>query len=550
MESSLQPDNAVSLGDYVAALKRRRFLAVGIALPIVVLGLVMALALPDVYRSTATFRLVSDRIAETTADRSEYADQYVFGLAEKVFSSDISETIVRDLRPYPSIADGDEGQAFRRLRNATKVAMVTQTILEPGGGRERVVNTGFTVSFESHSPEMAEKVAQTLARAFIDMGRADQLSVATNKVSFFASEAERLSAEIAAFEKRLSVFKAENFDRLPESAQASVAIRARFEQELEGVEREIRAAQQNRVFVAQQLRQAQAGPSAGNLRQLEDEYARKSAVYAETHPDMVALRRQIENVKRGGTVATGNTLQAQLEQQQAVLAEARQRYNEDHPDVRRLVRNIELLQSRIASGEGSPVGSSDTLMSMQLQTQLNALDTQVAGLQARGGMIRARLVQLEEQLGSTPEVEREYQEITRGLGTAREQYDQMIAKRLDGDLEVAAINTGAADRFMLFAPASVPMSPSGPPRMGLVIVSLLLAAVTAMAAVAVAESIDTTVRGSRDVRGLMGRTPLAVVPRIHNSVYFQQRKRRLVLIVGSLLIGAPVLYLVVRLAAA
>jgi polysaccharide biosynthesis transport protein len=257
------------------------------------------------------------------------------------------------VKPYPDLSGEEAGLAVRKLRKNVDVAMVTQTILEPGGGREKVINTGFSVSFDHVACHRGESRDGTL-EAFVDMSRADQLSVATNKVKFFASKAERLSAEIAGLERRMSEFKSANFDRLPESAQANVTIRGRLEQEIDTVDREIRSLQQNRVFVAQQLRQAQAGPSAGNLRQLEDEYARKSAVYAETHPDMVSLRRQIENLKRGGSVATGNTLQAQLEQQQAVLVEARQRYSDDHPDVRRVVRNIESLQARIAAGEGSP----------------------------------------------------------------------------------------------------------------------------------------------------------------------------------------------------
>ena len=542
----MEADRSLSIGDYIAAVKRRRLVVLGVAVTVIVLGAVLAVALPSVYRSTATFRMVSDPIAETTAERSEYADQYVFGLADKVFSGGALEKIVRDLRPYPD----DESRAVGKLYDHANVAMVTQNILEPGSGRERAINIGFTVSFEHAAPDVAKKVAEALAQEFVHMGRADQRAVATNKVKFFSTEAERLSSEIAVLERRLSDFKSTNFDRLPESAQANVTIRGRLEQELDGVEREVRSLQQNRVFVTQQLRQAQASPLAGNLRLLEDEYARKSAVYAETHPDMVALRRQIENLKRGGTVATGNTLQAQLEQQQAVLAEARQRYSEDHPDVRRLARNIELLQARIAAGEGSPSGSSDTLMSMQVQTQLNALDTQLAGLQARGGMLRARLSQLDEQLGSTPEVEREYQQITRGLETAREQYNRVSAKRLDADLEVAAINTGSADRFTLFASPSTPRQPAGPPRIGIHIVSFMLAIMLSFLAVVAIEMLDTTVRGARDIRSLMGSSPLAVVPRIHNSVYFQQRARKLAILTGSLVIGAPVLYLMVRLVAA
>ena len=364
-----------------------------------------------------------------------------------------------------------------------------------------------------------------------------------------ARQAERLRDEIATFESRLADFKEANFERLPESAQASVAIRGRLEQELDGVEREIRTLRQNRVFVAQQLKQAQMSPMAGNLRQLEEEYARKAAVYAETHPDMIALRRQIENLKRGGAVATGNTLRAQLEQQEAVLAETRQRYSDDHPDVRRLVRTIESLEARIVSGEGDSTGASDTLMSVQLQTQLNALDTQLLGLQARAGELRGRIVELDQQLSSTPEVEREYQEITRGLGSARDQYNLMMAKRLDADVEVAAIETGAADRFLLFTPPSLPWEPAAPPRIGIIVVSAMLALLLGGVAVLVAELADTSVRGHRDILSLMGCAPLAVVPTIHNSRYFSQRSRVFLLLAGSVVIGASILFVAVRMVA-
>ena len=55
-------------------------------------------------------------------------------------------------------------------------------------------------------------------------------------------------------------------------------------------------------------------------------------------------------MKRGGST-TGMTLRQQLANERAVLAEARQRYSEDHPDVKRIARNISALEARIAAGE-------------------------------------------------------------------------------------------------------------------------------------------------------------------------------------------------------
>lgn len=544
----METDAGLSLGDYLAAVKRRRLLVSAIAVPVIVAGIVLALAMPNVYRSTATFRLVTDRIAEA-GEGAQFADQYVFSLFDKVFAGDQPTAIVRDLQPYPRLQD-DPDEARGRLRDDTRIAMVTQQVLEPGGARERLVNTGFTLTYESRSPETSQEVAKSLVQAFLEAGRSDQLSSAEGKRNFYSGEVERIAGEIAGLEKRLADFRSANYERLPETAQVNFATRGRLEQELEGVEREIRTQQQNRVFIAQQLRQAQAGPAAGNLRQLEEEYARKVAVYAETHPDVVALRRQIDTLKRGGAVTTGNSLQAQLEQQRAVLAEARQRYSDDHPDIRRITRTIEALEARLAAGEGGSAGATDTLMSVQLQTQLNAIDTQVAGLQARAGTIRARLMAIDQELSATPEVEREFQQISRGLDSAREQYNQMIARRMDAEVEMAAINNGAADKFTLFAAPGKPLSPAGPPRIGLIVVSLILASILALSAVVATEALDSKVRGARDVRSVFGNSPLAVVPEIRNSITRQRRTRRVRALVGSVLIGAPVLYFVVRVATA
>ena len=76
-------------------------------------------------------------------------------------------------------------------------------------------------------------------------------------------------------------------------------------------------------------------------------------------------------------------LAAQLQAQKQILAQARQRYSEHHPDVKRIERQIKSLETRMAAGEtsaGNPVGSPAVV---QLKTQINALDNQMAGLERR-----------------------------------------------------------------------------------------------------------------------------------------------------------------------
>ena len=213
-----------------------------------------------------------------------------------------------------------------------------------------------------------------------------------------------------------------------------------------------------------------------------------------------------------------------------------------------MMRNIESLEARIASGE-SPTTSvaGESLLTVQLGTQMNALDTQLAGLQGRGAQLRLRLEQFESRLGSTPEVEREYQAITRGLTTARQQFDQMASGRLDAEMDVAAVTGGTADRFELISSPSRPREPAAPMRLAIVIIGLFVAAMVALTAVVASEALDSRVRGAADVRRTLGRAPLAVVPEIQNSIYWRARTRRAAMLLGSMLIVTPVIYMFVYL---
>src|SRR5436305_854971 len=83
-----------------------------------------------------------------------------------------------------------------------------------------------------------------------------------------------------------------------------------------------------------------------------------------------------------------DALQAQLQAQKQILAQARQRYSEDHPDVKRIERQIKSLQTRMAAGETNSANVVGSPAVVQLKTQINALDTQLAGLDRRGNELR------------------------------------------------------------------------------------------------------------------------------------------------------------------
>lgn len=543
----MNEQETAGLGDYLALLKRRRYLALVVALAGIGLALVFATALPSIYNAAAEFRV--SRTSLNDAQRNNnYVDEYVTHLTRDVMKSQNLLPIVEQFGLYPELAD-QPGARVARLARDTHVDMVTQKILDQQSGREREIYAGFTVVYDAATPEAAAGVPAALADVMVRVGRDQRAEQAARVAEVFDKQAEDYGERIARLERELAEFKEANYAVLPDAAGLNAASRERTEQEIGSIEQEMRALQQNRIFLQAQLSQArEVGPDTRGLAQLQEEYRRKGQSYDANHPDMVQLRRQIDALSSGRR-ASGGSLQEQLQNERATLAEIRQRYSEDHPDVRRQQRAIATLEARIAAGEttdSTAVVDNSSAAVVQLQTQLNANAAQMNSLAARAAELRGRLGSLDARMRSTPEVEREYASLVRNLELEREKYSDLLRRAMDARGEQASILAGARDAFDLVRTPQVPGSPAKPRRAAILVIGVLASIILALGAALLAELFDGTVRGRRDIIDLLGITPLAVVPEINTSSIQAQRMRRLTTTAAIFIAALPILYFIVR----
>lgn len=544
----MEPSSGPGLSDYLAALKRRRNLLLGVALPIIALATMLAVGLPSIYTSSGFIEIEEaqnlKQVVNEAANEPRYADQYVASLGTRVLSTANLRKLLQEHQIYDD-QDEDPAAAVARLKSDTSVDIVTTRILDPTTGREREVVSAFTVAFDHRDPQRAYEGAKWLVDSYLMANRQDRQRQAETAAKFYAGEAERVRKEVVDLEAKLADFKLKHAGTLPELTQVNMGSMERTERDLRDTEAQLQALRRERVLLVSQLQQARsAAPEGANLRALEAEYERKRIQYDPSHPDLVALRRQIDTLKRGGSTV-GMTLNQQLANERAVLAEARQRYSEDHPDVRRIVRNISALEARIAAGETADRSiASDSPVAIQLQGQLNATDSQIGALQARSAELRARMNEIEGRLSLTPQVEREYQIVTRDLESARAKYEELVKRRMDSEVSEAAIAGGRADKFTVVQSPSVPSAPSKPKRLAMLIVGIVLAGVIALSVTVATEAMDPTVRGSRDVRDILGVSPLVAVPVISNSITAGVQKRRMLRFGACALAGVVAAYLI------
>ncbi|HKZ72589.1 MAG TPA: hypothetical protein VJ011_00920 [Steroidobacteraceae bacterium] len=552
-EAQDESRDSASLPDYLAAIKRRRMLLATIAVPIVVIATCLSIGLPDVYVSSALIEFdeakVPTQLPTSTRAREQksFADQYVASLADTVLRGRNLSQMLEDVRGLPHAQEPEPQEAVASIKRNTRVQTVRVPVLDPDSGREREVVSAFTVSFASRDARVAHAGATWLTSSLLAASRANLQERAGVAASFYSSEAEQYREQIGALEQRLADFKAKNFGQLPELTGVNMSVMDRTERDLENVELQMGTLRSDRIFLAQQLATAQsAGPDANLLSQLEAEYGQKQGIYDENHPDLLSLRRRIDALKGGGSSMGGSSLRGQLTAQRSILEQARQRYSDDHPDVKRIQRRIETLQARIAAGETTDTTMTASPAAVQLRTQLNAIDTQLAALQARGTQLRAKLEQLERRVTATPLVEREYQTLTRDLELARTKYDELLKSRMNAELTKAAIAGGGSDELRLVQPPAPPSEPAKPARLAIFVVGIILALIAALTAAIVAESLDQSVRGSRDVRSLLAVAPIAVIPEIHDVGTVRRARLQAAMLAGGAMVGGLALLAVLR----
>jgi succinoglycan biosynthesis transport protein ExoP len=547
MESHGSPE----LSDYLHAIGRRKALLFAVAIPIAVLATLLALTLPDVYTSAALVEIddpsTSQSLAGANSADSSYADQYVQNLKGIVLSDSNLRKLNEEHALYPEFGE-DSSAMLKRMRRDIEVSIVTTPILDPRTGREREVVDAFTLSYDNRRPEKAQKGALWLVTAFLAEHRRQRQGRASNAAEFYSKEAERIRSQVAQLEGKLAEFKRANAGQLPELTEVNMSIMDRTEAALAANNTQMSSLRQERVFLAAQLEATRSqGPDSGSVRQLEDQYSRMRSTYDESHPDMVALRRQIDSMKFGTSAGAGTSLRSQLNQKRATLAESRQRYGEEHPDIKKLQRDIATLETRIRSGERGDVELSDgTPLGMQLRTQINAVDSQLASLTVQNSELRAKLASLEKNVTAAPQVEREYSNATRDLTIAREKYEQLLNRQMDAEVSEAAISGGRADEFRLIQAPMLPAQPSKPQRLSILLIGLVAAVLIGLTVTVGAEALDPKVRGARDVRDLLSVSPLVAIPTIRNSRSRRRNAWRFATASASGVVGVWILFTVIK----
>ncbi|BDG08196.1 Wzz/FepE/Etk N-terminal domain-containing protein [Anaeromyxobacter paludicola] len=449
-------ERTYTLQELLAALKRRRWLALAVFAGAFAAAAAIILLLPSEYRAESVVQVEPHRLAPEyfPANPATGFDDRMRTLKHGILARPVLERVLRGTDLYPKLA-GDMDEAVAQLRKHVEVRLEGEVAAGPPA-------LLFVVEVRGRDREKVAKAAGLLPRYYAEMTfqvLADQSKALHRTLS---QQAADMGRQLTAEEAKLLAFKAAHAAELPESAEANMRAAARTESEIEQRLANLADAQRRRLAVLASIPEAESDTGRAQIG-AED-----------------VLRR---------------------------LQTARASYGDENPEVKRLARQYQEARQR---GQDEVT----RYQKERIQAQLGRIDGEVAEHRAALERLRADQARFQQRLDVAPRWGAELANLSRDYEVLRAKYATTVAKAADAAAAQDLLQAdGLASLFRFVQPAVAPERPAGPARLSLLLVALLGSAALGLVTAGAAELLDSSLRGPEDAADF-GVPVLAAIPRI------------------------------------
>ncbi|MGH8201358.1 MAG: XrtA system polysaccharide chain length determinant [Steroidobacteraceae bacterium] len=378
----------------------------------------------------------------------------------------------------------------------------------------------FTITYDDGNRARSIQVVDRLLNEFVEDSLHDKSQGSEEAEQFLTQQIAAYGRRLSVTEQQLADFKKNNSGLVPGESGDFFAGLQQEEHALTGLREDLYVAQRKRDELTRELRSGQ-------------EFTASDAA--------------------GGGAASPLDLEQQIQQDQQKLDEMLLKFTDKYPDVISLRESIaqlkarEKLQTAAAKkgdlGAASSLGLSTSPVYMKLQEEYNSEQVEVASLQQQISDRQKRITFLKSEMGSAPQVQAAFAQLTRNYQVTKKNYDALLARLDSARLGAQAASTGLV-KFQIIDPPSASFMPVSPKRPLLVVGAFFAALAAGIGAAYLMHLLRPVFVSTRQLSTTTGLPVLGAISMAwaekHRLAKHQSSVRYAVLSTGLLVIGAVV----------
>ena len=557
-----------NISDYAGIIKRRKNYFLIPFLSILFIAVGISFILPDVYKSTSTIliegqQIPSDFVRSTVMTAVEETIQTI---TQQVMSRrKLLEIINRFGLYHDRRARETSEEIVERMREDIHLETISADIIDQRTGRPSMATIAFSLSYQGKYPEKVQKVSNVLASLYLEQNLKDRAEKARITSSFINVELKSLGENIDQLENKVAQFKEKHLHSLPEMAQLNFQMYQRLEQELIQLDQQLRNTKERKIYLEGQLAgvdpdlpgiktvEGKFADAGQRLEYLNTEYVSLKASLSKKHPDLIKIKKEIESLeKEVGLKKKIEMKQGQLEKMKTDLSSLRAVFSPRHPDVIKLKKSIKILDKdledlRKEKTDGGILSETpENPAYINLKTQIATTKMEINNLKESRKKVRNKLGDYLKRLELTPQIEREYQLLTRDYENARIRYQETLHKLMEAETAEGLERSQKGQKFTIVDPAIYPEKPFKPNRAAIIMIGFILAMGGGVGVVSFKEFSDQSVWSETVLRQITDKPILATIPFILTDSDRLKQRRKIIITVIALGICSVLLVLAVH----
>jgi polysaccharide chain length determinant protein (PEP-CTERM system associated) len=389
----------------------------------------------------------------------------------------------------------------------------------------------FSVTYNGQNPNTVMRVTNTLALLFIEENLKTRERQAEGTSEFLASQLVEAERELQRQEQKLKEYQQQHRGAMPAQLDANLRTLDRLQKDLSAIDDSIKSAE---------LTQAEERKNAAEKRRMQQDLM----LLQSTAPTS-ALQPQPQATK----LQTPTKLEA-LKQE---LARLRATFNENYPDIVAIKKQVEELsktapqQSEPSTPSGAPEPGTSAELAAPAATSIpipaatkeaiqparegkaqgtaaaalpvvnSAVERDLTTLRARRERLITQMQKLEEYVNATPANEEKLAELMRDHSISLKNYQSLLEKRLHAKISENLEKKQQSEQFRILDPANFPTEPTRRNRLFIVGMGGALGGGLGIGLILLLNYLNPTLGKPEDIYGMFGIPVLATIPRYHTD---------------------------------